>query len=95
MAKNEFLKYAVNKLSDNKDFISYYFKKYIENFKSSPKEIAKKLKCNMHDYYKVALCKFPKINKDFDSRLGRIADYANVSFADLKQIIIITQVTDK
>src|SRR5688572_11923767 len=86
--KIKLLEAANKKVADNSEFIAYYLLKYskIENF--SQQDIISILKCSAEDYFKLGLCKAPKIDSsNFIDELNKVSDYTHVSTIELNNII--------
>lgn len=86
--KIKMLELASEKAANDRGFIAYLMKKYLEVENISEQEILLKLHCSIEDYYKLNLCRVPDINaNDFVTRLNNISQYTNTSAIELNKII--------
>lgn len=82
------LKTLVDKIAQDKEYLGWYFYKYMEIEKKSFPELINQLNVGQNEFYKAALCKAPSgLKADFTIRLKRIADFAGINIFPLVQII--------
>ncbi|MDN5211618.1 hypothetical protein QQ020_06135 [Fulvivirgaceae bacterium BMA12] len=90
-----FLKFAVNRVSDQQEFLAYFLKRYQESEEMSSDHLISILNCSQLDFYRLGLCKTPDVHADdYLDRLNRICEYANISTVELNRIIKTTGVMD-
>lgn len=86
--KVKILQAANKKVSTDQEFIAYYFSKYLDIENVTESTIMSMLNCSTEKYYKLGLCKAPKVNaEDYLDRLDNISVYIGISSADLNKII--------
>jgi len=86
--KVELLRYAVQKISDNRDYMGFYLKKYCSLERITDAQLIGKLNSDYEDYFKLGLCIAPESsNKDFLDKVNVISDYTHISSLDIIHII--------
>jgi hypothetical protein len=84
----ELLKDAFRRISDNRDFIGYYLKKYCEFENITDQELAKKFNWAFEDYFRLGLCITPdQSSLDFIDRIDKISEYTHLSSLVIVTII--------
>jgi len=85
--KIELLKYAVQKISDNRGYMGFYLKKYCSLENLTDAQLIEKLHCNYEDYFKLGLCIVPELtSKNFLDRINIISEYTHVSSLEIIRI---------
>ncbi len=87
MNKVKLFKNTYDKLCNDRAFMAFYLHEVSLKENKTPDEMAALLNCSLEDYYKLALCKAPEINSEFDTRINKIAAYTNSSPIILSNIV--------
>ena len=87
MNKLKLFKNTYDKLCNDRAFMAFYLNEVSLKENRTLEEMTALLNCSVEDYYKLALCKAPEINEDFDLRIRKIAGYTNTSTIVLSNII--------
>jgi hypothetical protein len=78
----------INKVTNNREYLAWYFHEYMRIEKKSIDELLKQLDVNQEGFYKAALCKAPpESDPDFAKRINQTADYISMSVLALVHII--------
>lgn len=79
---------TAQKLSSEKEYMSFVLYKYREIEDKSEQDLLNVLRCSFEDLYKLALCKVPNTTaEDFTDRLRNISEYSHSSLLELNKII--------
>src|SRR5687767_7663717 len=88
MDKIKLLEITFDKLSADKTFMAYYLEKIRSVESKSREEIRNSLNCSTENYYKLGLCKAPRVGAEsFEERMLRIGRYSNSPAVDLIRMI--------
>src|SRR5688500_14607706 len=86
--KIELLKYAVERISGNKDYMGFYLKHYCALENITDPELILKLNSNYENYLKLGLCIVPGLSDNsFVDRINVISEYTHISALDIIRII--------
>jgi hypothetical protein len=76
-----------DKMRLRKNFIAYFLSEFQALEKLSDYELKEFLKCGDESFFSLAFCRAPQRDDDFNEKIKRIAQYANVSPIKLSKII--------